>query len=81
MNNEKAVETFGGYMLMYMDKHQKNKGDSWKTCDIEFLEDKLQEEMAEYTRSNCEDKAELIDIANIAMMLWLRKTHELIALQ
>ena len=81
MNNEKAVETFSGYMLMYMDKHQKNKGDSWKTCDIEFLEDKLQEEMAEYTRSNCEDKAELIDIANIAMMLWLRKTHELIALQ
>lgn len=81
MNNEKAVETFAGYMLMYMDKHQKMKGDSWKTCDIEFLEDKLSEEMTEYVFSKCEDKAELIDIANVAMMLWLRKTHELIALQ
>lgn len=71
-NNDKVVEVFAGYMLDVMNKHQQAKGDSWKTCNIGFLEGKLHEELAEYADSG--DKRELIDIANVCMMLYHRKT-------
>jgi len=54
-----------------LEKHQKKKGDSWKDCDIEFLENKLVEEYNEWKDSK--DKHELVDIANICMMLYNRK--------
>ena len=71
-NNDKVVEVFAGYMLDVMNKHQQMKGDSWKTCNLGFLEGKLHEEFAEYADSG--DKRELVDIANICMMLYHRKT-------
>ena len=54
--------------------NQDTKGDSWVTCDIEFLEDKLLEEIKEYlsTKKHIDRKREVIDIANVCMMLYNR---------
>jgi hypothetical protein len=53
------------------------KGNSWKTMDIDSLKHHLRSEYAEWRDSeemNEEesDRRELIDIANICMMLWHR---------
>ena len=68
-----------GMLVMAMEttlsRHQKAKGDSWKWCDIEFLENKLHEEYNEWKESG--DKHELVDIANICMMLFNRKLWEI----
>ena len=65
------IELFAQAMENTMKKHDKKKGDSWKTCDILFLEDKLIKEVEEYLDSR--DKKELVDIANMCMMLYNRK--------
>ena len=52
-------------------KRHEKKGDSWKTCDVEFLKNKLYEEFDVWVNSG--DKHELIDIANICMMLFNRE--------
>lgn len=39
-------------------------------CDRDYLEDRLMQEIGEYFKSR--DAEELIDIANLAMMLWSR---------
>ena len=52
-----------------------SKGDSWKTCDFGFLERKLVEEFSEFMsirNRSIKDREELVDIANICMMLFLR---------
>jgi len=69
-----AVREFAEEMERIMQKHDPVKGDTWKTCPIEFLEEKLEDEFAEYKHGSfVRDERELIDIANIAMMLWYRK--------
>ena len=56
-----------------LDKHSKKKGESWKTCDIDFLREKLEEEVQEWKdipfRQLEEEYNELIDIINVATML------------
>lgn len=55
--------------------HDPHKGDSWKQCEIEFLEDKLREEVKEYfdTSAHIRTRAmELPDIVNICAMLYAR---------
>lgn len=54
-----------------MSRHDKNKGESWKWCDVDFLKGKLKEEFEEYQDSG--DKHELVDIANVCMMLFNRE--------
>ena len=53
-------------------KKVKDYGHTWTDCDLNFLENRLRQEMDEY-RSNS-DPEELIDIANVCCMLYLRKT-------
>lgn len=49
-------------------------GDSWTNVNIDFLEKKLLEEMNEYLAENKHGKksCELVDIANVCMMLYNR---------
>ena len=73
------IELFAQAMENTMKKYDKKKGDSWKTCDIRFLKNKLLEEVVEFLdtyHKECPesyDKKELVDIANICMMLYNRK--------
>ena len=71
MNKKMEIEMFAMAMETTMSRHAKNKGDSWKWCDIDFLKNKLKEEFREYQESG--DKHELVDIANICMMLFNRE--------
>jgi hypothetical protein len=68
------LEEFVLEMEKVLAKHDKNKGDSWKDCDIKFLENKLKEEFDEWNSLDNRHKKgdETIDIANICMMLWHR---------
>ena len=69
------VWMFAMSMQATMRKHQKKKGDSWKDCDIVYLENKLVEEIEEYQKDY--EPHELVDIANMCMMLWNRKMWKL----
>lgn len=85
------IRAFAELMEMTMRKHDPKKGDSYKTCCLEFLHIKLHEEFNEadtaledwgsydfeHLSENGIEKAkrasgELIDLANIAMMLYIR---------
>ena len=66
-----AVRMFAEEMERTMQKHDPVKGDTWKTCPIEFLEEKLMDEIGEYSLSD--DADELAGIANICMMLYHRR--------
>lgn len=74
------VTRFGIAMEQTLRVHDPVKGDSWKTCDIDFLVDKLcnEETMEELaTAWNIEhDLAktgrEAVDVANLAMMIYHR---------
>ena len=68
------IEEFALAMEQMMSMHDGRKGDSWKTCDLNHLQKKLLEEFAEYIYPDeeCFVDAELIDIANICMMLYHR---------
>ena len=74
MNKEirKEILEFAEQMEMVMQENDGDKGDSWKNLSIDFLDEKIDEEFYEWFESG--DKAELIDIANVAMMLWHRLT-------
>jgi len=72
---------FAENMELVMRKHDSVKGDSWKLCDPDFLFDKFVEEFLEafhstdetgVLRLNDEFRSELIDLANVSMMLWVR---------
>lgn len=56
-----------------LNRHRKKKGKSWKTCDIDFLREKLEEEIQEWKDIPFgqleEEYNELIDIINVATML------------
>lgn len=64
-------------MERIMAEHDSEKADSWKECDMEYLADKIAEEYKEWENSldiNSfdSDPAELIDLANMCMMVWNR---------
>jgi predicted house-cleaning noncanonical NTP pyrophosphatase (MazG superfamily) len=62
------IKEFTEEMERIMSKHDEKKGDSWKVMTIYQLENKLEEEYIEYMGK--ED--ELVDLANICMMLYHR---------
>ena len=68
---DKGFDGFIEKMKLKLDLNQEEKGDSWTTLDIDFLENKLLEEIDEYLdeRRHGRKSEELIDIANICMML------------
>lgn len=76
---------FAEAMELTMRKHDGNKGDSWKTCDLTNLFIKFDEENEEahneVYKTFCKGdssnlKPELVDLCNVCMMLWNRKEIE-----
>jgi len=78
MNTEMGLEEFIVEMKLKLDMNQTKKGDSWVTCDIGFLQDKLREGMQEYydAEGSMIGARELVDIANVCMMLFHRYREE-----
>jgi len=74
MNTEEGLKQFVEQMKLKLDTNQKKKGDSWVTCDVKFLEEKLRGEITEYYEEEGSMKSaqELVDIANVCMMLYHR---------
>jgi len=70
------IELFAQAMENTMKKHDKKKGDSWKTEDVDWLRAKLVEEFEEYFDTF--DKKELVDIANMCMMLYNRELDSIL---
>ena len=63
--------------LLTLQSHISKKRNSWKTCDKEFLEQKVCEEFLEWRqaskRNRVEDEQhELIDLINMVVMMWKR---------
>lgn len=53
-----------------LNKHQKKKGDSYKTCSIEYLQQKVIEEYNEYIMAGrTTEYKELLDLINVSIML------------
>lgn len=71
---DKGFNSFIEKMKLKLDLNQEEKGDSWATCDINFLENKLLEEIKEYLdeQRHGRKSEELADIANVCMMLYHR---------
>jgi len=64
------IKEFAEMMEACMLRHDGVKADSWKTIEKAFLWKKLREEFNEAVQEP--DREELVDLANIAMMLWQR---------
>ena len=65
------------YCLHTLQSHVAKKRGSWKTCDKEFLEQKVCEEFLEWRqaarRNKIDDEQrELIDLINLTVMMWKR---------
>jgi len=71
----KEVLEFAQEMERVMSEHDYKKGDSWKRCSLDYLWERLSEEIseavyeAENERGNPE---EFIDVANFCMMIYHR---------
>lgn len=78
MNTEEGLKLFVEQMKLKLDLKQENKGDSWVTCDVRFLMRKFGEETREYfdAENDMECAKELVDIANVCMMLYHRHIEE-----
>ena len=68
---ENEINIFTNKMIEKYNKKIISYGHNWKTCEIEFLDNRLTEEFIEYVKSG--NPKELIDIANICWMLYSRK--------
>ena len=66
------IRKFAEEMERIMSENDAKKGDSWKRCDVRFLDDRLKEEFSEWDNTNKAGNKELVDIANFCMMLWNR---------
>jgi len=71
------IRIFAEQMEKVISEHDKEKGDSWKTMDINNLMEKLIEEAEEVEEEIRWDyskrlKDELVDLANFCMMVWKR---------
>ena len=79
---DENIETFAREMDKVYSLHKPKKGDSWKDCDIKYLQDKLIAEHREWiaavssehigTGDTEQTARELVDIANMCMMLFHR---------
>ena len=83
---EMGLDHFLEQMKLKLALNQEKKGDSWQSCDIQFLELKLYEELDEFygAKTPMEKAKELVDVANVCMMLnnryleqWAEKAGEL----
>jgi len=73
------IDEFAASLKRVYEKHFPRKGDSWKDCDIEFLNNKLLEEMFEVETSGRWipiRMGEFVDLALVAAMLWARDNTE-----
>jgi len=55
--------------------HREKKGDSWNECSVQYLRDKLREEMTEWwheEKSTVAERDELTDMLNVGLMLLTR---------
>lgn len=68
------IRAFALAMEHTLRNHDGEKGDSWKECKLSFLCGKLIEEYKEFFEApgSTETKPELVDIANVSMMIWNR---------
>lgn len=65
------IMQFAVAMEAVMSMHDAKKGNSWRIAPLEYLIDKLKEEFVEWETTP--SKKELIDIANVCMMLFHRR--------
>ena len=74
MKIRKEIMDFALVMEKVMRLHDRYKKDSWKECKLSYLEKKLIEEYKEWNDAGkeCPAKNEVIDIANVCMMLFHR---------
>ena len=65
---------FSKNMYEVLKNNYQEKGDSWLTCDLSFLQDKLLEEVNEYytAENDINRMKELLDISNICLFLYVR---------
>lgn len=70
MVDEKLFQPFFEKMQKAIDSHHDMYGDTWKTEDVGFLEQRLVHKMNEYSLVRNPNK--LISLANLAMLLNLR---------
>ena len=70
----KEIKEFAEAMESIMKRHDGTKGDSWKTVSIKHLEECLEREFEEWKsdKKTVIGKREVIDVANICMMLFHR---------
>jgi hypothetical protein len=68
----KAVRLFAQRMNEKFLTRKERYGNSWMDCDVQLLHNKLDEEIEEFKKNK--DPKELIDISNVAMMLYHRMT-------
>lgn len=66
------IQRFAEAMQVTMDKHQKEKGDSWKGMAFFELKELLQKEIKELP-NDIGDIIEYVDVAILCMMLWYRQ--------
>ena len=71
-------EDFFRAMMKKIRKAAVKRGDSWEYCDIDDLRERLKMEYCEWRLSiyASEEADELIDVANQAMLLWIRLQRE-----
>ncbi len=74
MSTENAFDSFTMKMRNVLEENEKKKGNSWASCDLQFLLDKLDEEVKEFKEAKrpMQKAEELVDVANICMMLYHR---------
>ena len=74
MFEEKEFNTFVKEMKNGIEENKKYYDDTWKKEDISFLEQRLKAKFNEYTMTKKPSK--LISLANLAMMVYVRKLGE-----
>jgi hypothetical protein len=74
ISTENAFDSFTMKMRNVLEENEKQKGNSWASCDLQFLLDKLDEEVKEFKEANrpMARAEEIVDVANICMMLYTR---------
>lgn len=71
------IKEFAIAMEEIMRKHDSEKGSSWKNLPVEYLLLKLQEEYGEASVDVAKNPLELVDLANVSMMLYHRYKHKI----
>jgi len=73
MKRNQYIETFADAMQVVIEKHQKEKGDSWKQMSEDELKILLVQEVGEALQKKA-NTHEFVDIANICMFIYAKRT-------